>query len=91
MSAASIATSVPDEREWIQWRGRTARQDRPGQYHIVLNRQDPNGPFADHPNLESQLLSMRNPELSRLLGVLPRVSPPATPTHWSKNAARSRP
>ena len=26
-----IATSVPDEREWIQWRGRTARQDRPGQ------------------------------------------------------------
>jgi len=21
-----IATSVPDEREWIQWKGRTARQ-----------------------------------------------------------------
>ena len=34
-----IATSVPDEREWIQWRGRTARQDRPGQFHVVLNRQ----------------------------------------------------
>ena len=32
-----IATSVPDEREWIQWKGRTARQDRPGQYHVVLN------------------------------------------------------
>ena len=24
-----IATSIPDEREWIQWKGRTARQDRP--------------------------------------------------------------
>jgi len=32
-----IATSVPDEREWIQWKGRTARQDRPGQYLVVLN------------------------------------------------------
>ena len=21
-----IATSIPDEREWIQWKGRTARQ-----------------------------------------------------------------
>ena len=26
-----ITTSVPDTREWIQWKGRTARQDRPGQ------------------------------------------------------------
>jgi len=32
-----IATSIPDEREWIQWRGRTARQDRPGQFVVVLN------------------------------------------------------
>ena len=32
-----IATSVPDEREWIQWKGRTARQDRPGQFYVVLN------------------------------------------------------
>ena len=32
-----IATSIPDEREWIQWKGRTARQDRPGQFHVVLN------------------------------------------------------
>ena len=34
-----IATSVPDEREWIQWRGRTARQDRPGQFYVLLDRQ----------------------------------------------------
>ena len=27
-----IATDVPDAREWIQWKGRTARQDRPGPY-----------------------------------------------------------
>jgi len=33
-----IATSIPDEREWIQWRGRTARQDRPGQFYVVLDQ-----------------------------------------------------
>ena len=32
-----IATSIPDEREWIQWKGRTARQDRPGQFYVILN------------------------------------------------------
>ena len=31
------ATSMPDEREWIQWKGRTARQDRPGQFYIALD------------------------------------------------------
>lgn len=33
-----IATSIPadGEREWIQWIGRTARQDKPGQYYAVL-------------------------------------------------------
>jgi superfamily II DNA/RNA helicase len=31
-----IATSIPDEREWIQWKGRTARQDRPGQFYVIL-------------------------------------------------------
>ena len=34
-----IATSIPDEREWIQWKGRTARQDRPGQFYVLLNKQ----------------------------------------------------
>jgi len=34
-----IATSIPDEREWIQWRGRTARQDRPGQFYVILNKE----------------------------------------------------
>jgi superfamily II DNA/RNA helicase len=32
-----IATSIPDEREWIQWKGRTARQDRPGQFYVILD------------------------------------------------------
>ena len=32
-----IATSMPDEREWTQWKGRTARQDKPGQYFVVLS------------------------------------------------------
>ena len=35
-----IATSVPDKREWIQWKGRTARQDKPGQYEVVLHKKD---------------------------------------------------
>ena len=64
-----IATSVPDEREWIQWRGRTARQDRPGQYHVVLNRQA--APFVDHPALADALGAIRVPEerLTKLLEV----------------------
>jgi len=33
-----IATSIPDEREWIQWKGRTARQDRPGQFYVILDQ-----------------------------------------------------
>jgi len=39
-----IATSIPDEREWIQWKGRTARQDLNGAYYVILSRNDP--PFA---------------------------------------------
>ena len=35
-----IATSVPDVREWIQWKGRTARQDRPGQFYVVMSEED---------------------------------------------------
>ena len=49
-----IATSVPDEREWIQWRGRTARQDRPGQFIVVLNKQA--SPFTESPHLLSELM-----------------------------------
>jgi len=64
-----VATSVPDEREWIQWRGRTARQDRPGQFHVVLNRTAE--PFTSHSGLASQLESMGSPDdrLARLLEV----------------------
>jgi len=64
-----IATSVPDEREWIQWRGRTARQDCPGQYHVVLNREAE--PFRSHSGLADQLEGLAVPEqrLSRLLEV----------------------
>ena len=49
-----IATSMPDEREWIQWKGRTARQDRPGQYYVLLDRTQP--PFdRRHRGLASKL------------------------------------
>jgi len=39
-----LVTSVPQEREWTQWKGRTARQDRKGQYDIILSRED--APFS---------------------------------------------
>jgi len=51
-----IATSIPDEREWIQWKGRTARQDRPGQFHVILNKQAK--PFSEKPKLEGKLKKM---------------------------------
>ena len=36
-----IAACFPDtEREWTQWRGRTARNDRAGQYAVLLERSD---------------------------------------------------
>lgn len=37
-----IITEIPiaGEREWVQWKGRTARSDRMGQYAIVLSRAD---------------------------------------------------
>jgi hypothetical protein len=48
-----IATSIPDAREWIQWKGRTARQDRPGQYLVVLSEKEE--PFRSVPGLGEQL------------------------------------
>ena len=48
-----IATSIPDEREWIQWKGRTARQDRPGQFYVVLNQSVK--PFAGNKDLLSKV------------------------------------
>lgn len=64
-----IATSIPDEREWIQWKGRTGRQDRPGQYHVVLDRRAP--PFTEHGGLADAVASLASPEerLARLLQV----------------------
>lgn len=40
-----IMTTVPQEREWTQWKGRTARQDLSGQFKVVLSRGD--APFKD--------------------------------------------
>ena len=31
---------MPDTREWIQWKGRTARQDKPGQFVVILSTKD---------------------------------------------------
>lgn len=37
-SSSSLALSIPiSEREFIQWKGRTARSDRQGQYAVILN------------------------------------------------------
>ncbi|KAL1522513.1 hypothetical protein AB1Y20_017500 [Prymnesium parvum] len=48
-----IATAVPDAREWAQWKGRTARQDRPGQYFVVLSAEEE--PFKSVPGLAASL------------------------------------
>ena len=35
-----IATFIPEsERDWIQWKGRTARSDNKGQYAVMLRRE----------------------------------------------------
>ena len=62
-----IATSVPDEREWIQWKGRTARQDRPGQFYVILD--ESGAPFNDkaHGKLASKLKGV-SAEAARLGG-----------------------
>jgi superfamily II DNA/RNA helicase len=37
---AVIITTFPDsEREWVQWIGRTARNDRKGQYAVILSKE----------------------------------------------------
>ena len=36
-----IALTVPAGRDWIQWKGRTARGDRKGQLSVILSREDP--------------------------------------------------
>ena len=33
-----MVTTIPHEREWTQWKGRTARQDRNGQFAVFLSR-----------------------------------------------------
>jgi len=53
-----IATSIPDEREWIQWRGRTARQDKPGMYIVVLNTKGK--PFDTNKTLAAKLKGEKN-------------------------------
>jgi len=65
-----VATSIPDEREWIQWRGRTARQDRPGQFYVILSKQ--NKPFNDpkHKRLPLKLEKLSEDEkIEELLDV----------------------
>lgn len=49
-----ITTTIPDTREWIQWKGRTARQDRPGQFAVVLSKTDP--PFTNNGVLNKNFL-----------------------------------
>ena len=56
-----IATSIPDAREWAQWKGRTARQDRPGQYLVVLSAEDE--PFASEPGLAEALSALPPDEI----------------------------
>ena len=60
-----VATSIPDEREWIQWRGRTARQDRPGQFYVILNQKAK--PFSEKPKLEAKLKKLTDDQKIEVL------------------------
>ena len=49
---AVIMTSIPaSEREWIQWKGRTARKDNAGQYAVVLCSEGEDFPMKGSPEL----------------------------------------
>ena len=60
-----IATSLPDEREWIQWRGRTARQDRPGQFCVVLDLKSPPLSESKHKRIADLVRASRGAELQK--------------------------
>ena len=91
-----IATSIPDEREWIQWKGRTARQvwceerrtheswiwprcilwsahpsflisrqDRPGQYYVVLNKKAAPFSLPEHAKLAAKARQHSPAKLAR--------------------------
>ena len=53
-----IATSIPDEREWIQWKGRTARQDRPGQFYVILDETATPFKEPNHKGLAAKIKKM---------------------------------
>lgn len=57
-----ITTSVPDEREWVQWKGRTSRQDRPGHLYVLLDTSG--APFNEpkHKRLLGKLRATPEPE-----------------------------
>jgi len=62
---------IPDsEREWIQFLGRTARHDHPGQYSVIVNREEyqdalhSNTPKEDGP-IEKQILDHINEKTAR--------------------------
>ena len=59
---AVIMTSIPNsEREWTQWIGRTARNDRKGQYLLVLKM--PLSDVCDYQDVRHNGTSKYNPSL----------------------------
>jgi len=54
-----IIEYVPDsEREWVQFLGRTARHDHPGQYAVVLNKQE-YGPILANKDVATEGVAVR--------------------------------
>ena len=81
-----IATSIPDTREWIQWKGRTARQDRPGQYYVVMNARDLL--FQSHPSLAADLKPLSADDKIEYVLQLQDRGINATLEHYEKEQAR---
>jgi len=81
-----IATSIPDTREWIQWKGRTARQDRPGQFYVVMSQQD--AMFVDHPTLAADLNGKSDDEKIEHILQLQDQGINDTLSHYEKEQAK---
>jgi hypothetical protein len=72
-----IATEIPvSEREWVQWKGRTARSDHTGQYAVVLCA-------ADEPCKSSLEKLAENRVLApvAVTGDAPSIAPPPSTTY----------
>ena len=63
-----IITSIPDsQREWVQWIGRTARQDKNGQISVLLHKEQDLIQKSDTAQEASQALPQETPQRAAII------------------------